>query len=153
MYTASLEDVILDHNLSLSGYADDHGTYESFTPSPETELMVIKNLENCMNEILNWMNINRLKMNPNKTEFILFGNNRILDKCVTTSLNVCDSLVLKSDCIRYLGAWFDQYLSFKTQISKTISKAMLNLFNIRSIRPYLSDSACKLAVQNLLSPI
>ena len=47
---------------------------------------MIRSLELCMNDIKDWMDSNRLKMNATKTEFIIFGSKKQLHKCTTESL-------------------------------------------------------------------
>ena len=39
-----------------------------------------------MNDIKDWMDSNRLKMNTVKTEFIMFGSKKQLEKCTTRAL-------------------------------------------------------------------
>ena len=56
--------------------------------SREAEKSCITNLENCLVEIKTWMDMNRLRMNSDKTEFILFGSQKQLQKCITSELNV-----------------------------------------------------------------
>ena len=53
------------------------------------------------------MNENRLKMNKNKTEFILFGSKPQLDKCKTKTLNVGNTEIELADKIKYLGVLLD----------------------------------------------
>ena len=70
------------------------------------------------------MNLNRLKLNPTKTEFILFESKNQLAKCDTESLQVVNSTVEKSSVIKYLGCNMDDQLNFKEFISskcRTIS--------------------------------
>ena len=62
------------------------------------------------------MNVNRLKMNTDKMEFILFGSRCHLSKCKTSSINICGDIVVKSSKIKLLGVWLDENLSFKSQI-------------------------------------
>ena len=40
-----------------------------------------------------WMGQNRLKLNPGKREFILFGSKPQLAKCISANLNVCGKKV------------------------------------------------------------
>ena len=61
--------------------------------------------------VKNWMDTVQLKMNPSKTEFILFGNKVQLDKCNTVSIYVNGDLIVRSDVIHYLGAWLDSNLN------------------------------------------
>ena len=74
-YSSTFEQYILDYNVGLCGYVDDHGAHKHFDPRIQnSEISTITELENCMDKIHQLMSENRLKMNPNKTEFILFGS-------------------------------------------------------------------------------
>ena len=52
--------------------ADSHTVQINFT-SIINEIEAIKNLEKSLKDISEWMCFNRLKINPSKTEFSLFG--------------------------------------------------------------------------------
>ena len=85
------------------------------------------------------MTANLLTLNPSKTEFLLTGLNKQLDKIPNSSLDTTHSA-------RNLGFIFDEHLTFSDQIS-AISKACYYQFyhirQLRSIRPYLdSTTAC-----------
>ena len=53
----------------------------SFKPGMGQESGSKSLLENSMLQTENWMHANRLKLNLNKTEFILFGSKVQLSKC------------------------------------------------------------------------
>ena len=74
-----------------------------------------------------------LKMNPSKTEFIYFGYPRQIQKCTESSINMAGDLIVRSECIKYLGAWLDSALNFKFHITKKCQCAMINFIQIRSI--------------------
>ena len=59
------------------------------------------------------MDENCLKMNDGKTEFMIVGSKHQLEKCETESIDVNGMHITPSTCIRFLGAWTDQQLSFK----------------------------------------
>ena len=67
--------------------------------------------------IKSWIDGVCLKMNPTKTEFIYFGNQVQLNKCTVNSINIDSDLILRLAEIRYLGAWLDSNLNFKTNIT------------------------------------
>ena len=90
-------------------------------------------LETCMDDIREWMDTKRLKMNATKTEFILFGSHKQLQKCITNSLNVNGDNVERSYVIKYFSAWLDEKLSFKVHIKKKCQVAMMNFQCIRCI--------------------
>ena len=76
-------------------------------------------------------------MNPNKTEFIYFGNKPQLKKCNVVSLKVSEDLIPRASSIRYLGVYMDEHLNYKQHVAKKCQAAMFNYFKIRSIRPLL----------------
>ena len=58
--------------------------------------------------------------------------------------------VPRSECIHYLGVWFDQYMSLKSHITKKCTTAMLNFQNIKLIRRYLIEGAATTFVLGLV---
>ena len=129
-YSSTLEHHLQEFNVDIFGYADDHGLSQNFNPKlPTSELNVIKNLESTMVHLDSWMCQNRLKLNPNKTEFIYFGSRQMLSKCTENSINVVHDTVERVDKIRCLGVWFDSVLSFKFHITEKCQVAFLNIRN------------------------
>ena len=96
------------------------------------------------------MDDKRLKMNNNKTEFIMFGLRQHLQKCTTNVKDISGEEIPESDCIKYLGGWVDAPLSFKTHITKKCQAAMGNLVKICNIRKYLTDDATKTLLVGLV---
>ena len=68
------------NHIDLHGYADNHGIKRSFIPKPLQEKTAITLLEEALVRIKTWMDLNRLKMNTTKTEFIMFGSKQQLKK-------------------------------------------------------------------------
>ena len=91
-----------------------------------------------------------LKLNPEKTEFILFGSNVQPRKCITTSLNACGSRVSKTDVVRYLGTWFDKTLNFNHHIQQKCKLAMWNLKRIWSIMNVLERESCMILICSIV---
>ena len=85
-----------------------------------------------------------------ETEFILFGSNVQLGKCVSPSLNACGNRVSKSDAVRYLGTWFDKMLNFNHHVQKKCKWAMCNLKRIQSIRNVLERESCMILICSLV---
>ena len=74
-YASTLEQIV-DSQLTLNGFADDHSVRLAFKPSKldhKEELDTIVTMEKLMQDIKVWMDQVRLKMNDSKTEFIYFG--------------------------------------------------------------------------------
>ena len=67
-------------------YAD--GTQLYITLSPENFSHSMQKLKNCLNDIQNFMFANKLKLMPDKTEFILIGSQKIITNSSLTSLSI-----------------------------------------------------------------
>ena len=64
------------------------------------------------------MCLNRLKMNNQKTKFIMCGNNVQLSKCSTKYIKIGDEIIGGSEMINLLGIDIDNNLAFKEHIKK-----------------------------------
>jgi hypothetical protein len=95
---------------------------------------------------------NRLKLNPTKTEFAVFGSRQQLDKCHLKSINVSGSTVGRSSSVKYLTVHLhvDETLSFREQISTECKTALFNLSRIKSIRKYLDLDTSKTLLSSLV---
>ena len=113
-----------------------------------------RQIEKCMLNIKKWMDRMCLKMNPSKTEFIYFGYPRQIQKCTESSINVAGDLIVRSECIKYLGAWLDSALNFKFHITKKCQCAMINFIRIRSIHHLLDqDTTTSLCLSLCISHV
>ena len=100
------------YGISYHSYADDTQLYLSFkNNSAESEVHHTGCIQACITEIRLWMSQNFLKLNENKTEFIVFGTMVHLSKLKTSTLVVGDSCVNLSSKVRNLGAIFDNKLN------------------------------------------
>ena len=151
-YASTLRYVIQANSMiNINGYADDHSLNKNFSADNRNdETSTIRLLELCMTDIKDWMDSNRLKMNTTKTEFIMFGWKKQLQKCITETMKVNDDMVPRSNTVKCLGAWLDQHLSFKTHIKKKCQTAMMNLQKIKTIHHMLSQEACHQQILGLV---
>ena len=73
----------------------------------------------------------RLKLNPDKTEFALFGNQVQLNKCITNKFQAAEDTILRSDYVKCLGVILDRNLNLKLHCKNQVRKAMANFIKIR----------------------
>ena len=83
-----------------------------------------------------WMD--KLKLNDDKTEFMIIGSRQQLEKVSVAELSVGDISVAPGCTARNLGLLFDRNLKFDAQITKTCCAGYYYLHNIRKIRKYLT---------------
>ena len=73
-YTVPPGTIVRNFLISFHTYADDSQLYKSISPNiEEGQPTDVMQLQNCISEISDWMNRNKLKINEEKTEFLIAG--------------------------------------------------------------------------------
>ena len=96
------------------------------------------------------MHANRLKLNPKKTEYILFGGKVQLSKFDTNTVNVCNNNVVRSKVVQYLGVWYNENMNFNHHVIMKCKVAALNLRKIRLIWIFIDKESCEILVCSLV---
>ena len=102
---------------------------------------MVRNMEDCIRDIRFWMLNNGLKLNDDKTEFVIIGTSQQLGKLDNVSICVGDSDIHPVPIARNFGSWFDFRLSMATHITKICVASFYYVYNIRRIRKYLSQQS------------
>ena len=64
-------------------------------------------LNRCLDDVKEWMSSSKLKLNPAKTEFIIFGLKRQRDKLKACfPIDILGSPLCPVDSVKNLGVWF-----------------------------------------------
>ena len=96
------------------------------------------------------MQVDKLKLNENKTEVMLIGTRQQLSKVNLRMLTVGDTSVAIVNKARNLGVWFGSQLNFNVHITKTCSLSFCSLHKIRRIRKYLSYKSAQTLILALV---
>ena len=86
LYTKHLTKIAHQYGINIHLYADDTQLYKSF--KPETNESALIRLELSIEDIRQWMARYFLKLNENKTEFMVFGSKTDLDRVTGCSITV-----------------------------------------------------------------
>ena len=100
-------------------------------------------MEACIAEIKSWMAINYLKLNDDKTEFIMFGTPKALQSVSECTVSVGDVEVKPSKTVRNIGAMMDSALTMKSHVNYVIKSCYAQLRNLSRIRKYLIEKTAK----------
>ena len=84
----------------------------------------------------------QLRLNPEKTEYILFGSRHTINKVEQELLRAGPDLIEQSEKVKYLGGVLDNTLNYKSHVSLKVQKAMANFIKIKSIHKYITKEAC-----------
>ena len=98
-------------------------------------------MNNDLKLIFEWLCANRLSLNTDKTEFLIFRPPKRKIQRVTLSLN--QKTIFESNKIKYLGLILDNKLNWKHHISELSKKLSRSLGIICKIKPYCTRHVLK----------
>ena len=155
LYTKDLKRIANSFGLTIQLYVDDGQLYIAFNVLNTTDKSEkIALIEACLKEIKRWMIHHFMKLNEDKTEFILFGKNKYLEECRDITINFNDVNVLqtdlKNDSGKSLGIRLDSNLSMERHINDVKKKVYWTLSNMRTFEHYLSDDLKLKLVKSLI---
>ena len=88
-------------------------------------------LEKAIEKCIQFLKLHPLKINPDKTEFIIFGSSNPQDE---TKLNVGDKLISLKAEIKYPGDYIDKDLKYHKQAKIFLSKMAQGIKCIYALR-------------------
>ena len=138
LYTTLLLSVIFNHpGIQCHFYADDTQIYLSF--SPELSSLALLAIESCIRDVFSWMTSNKLSVNPNKIEYLLFNPSNINPPVNT--INLDSNIISPSDYAKNLGVMFKTDVSLDKHVLSIVQSCFLKLRDFRHIRPFISKTA------------
>ena len=111
-------------------------------------------MSNCIKSIHNYLSNNSLSLNPNKTKSIFLHlpyPRRPLR--VPPFIMVNNHNILYSYNVKYLGVYFDSYVSFHRHISNLIRSINFHIHCFRLIRKSISLSVSITLVSSFILPL
>ena len=118
----------------------------SFTSHIES----LNHLENCIAELTDWMFQNKLKLNDDKTAFLVIGSGVQKAKINFKSITVGRHAIQSATAARNLSVWIDESLSMVHQMQQVCKSAYLQIRNTSRIRPFLTQEAAQILIQALI---
>ena len=140
------------YSIDYYGYADDTQNYHSFSPMiPGDKQLCLEELESCIQDVQIWMRTNLLKLNNDKTEFLIIGTPQQLAKVRTTSIKIGTDPIQCSESAHNLGYFYDSTIKSCTHINKLSSMLYIIIKRISRIRHTIDLDTTKTLVQALVT--
>ena len=127
---------------NVYNYADDN----VLSCSGDSLHEVATSLESSTRTALKWFGNNLMQANPSKFQAIVFGLKPKVDIC----FNVNDYKVKATKCVKQLGVYIDENLSFDEHISHLCIKAARQLNSLQRIAKYLSQKTKKIVFNSFI---
>ena len=139
LYTKPLAAIAKKHGVHLHLYADDTQLYLPFDPQNSESAML--QMEACIAEIKSWVARSFLKLNDEKTEFIMFGTHKDVLSVSEWTVSVGEKEILPSMTVRNIGAMLDSALTMKPHINSITKACYIQIRNLAKIRKYLTEQS------------
>ena len=107
-------------------------------------------IEQCVCDIDNWMAINKLKLNQDKTEVVLISS-RYRPRPPLESLQIGNVNVVPTSSARNLGAIFDQRFNLEEHIKSICKSSSYHIRNLAKIRKYIDKESAKIVVHAFIT--
>ena len=149
LYVRPMSEICKRHDIRYHSYADDTQLYVHYDRNSDISMReAITKLEYCITEIGQWMTHNCLKLNQDKTEWLIFNGSAISKK---VTLTVGEHTIEQSAHIRSLGVKLDPEITIEPQIADVCKSAYYHLRRINKIRKYLTMDSTKTLVHSLVT--
>ena len=154
LFTALLGEVCRKHGINFQSYVDDQQNYLSFKPNNNKSLEKCKeSLEACITDICKWMRTNKLKLNDDKMEVVLFGTRQQMEKLKkndTFEIKIGNEKIKSSPSARNLGFYMESQLKSQTHIAKVCGTVYYTSKNVARIHNLLTPEVAKIIIQGLV---
>ena len=150
IYTIGLSRILQQHGVGFKLFADDTQFYFSITDIESTSVKI----NSVIDSVKDWMQYKQLKLNDEKTEFMLVGKKDTLRYFGDDNMIINGNEIHIVESVRDLGVSLDSNLTLKSQINNVVRLAGYHLRNIAFIKKYLDeDSIKKLVINNIVSRV
>ena len=141
LYTSPLSTLIGKHKgVNFHFYADDTQLYVHL--SYRNASAAFDKLNRCLQNVKEWMSASKLKLNHDKTEFILFGSKKQRERLNTCfPIDILGNPLHPTESVRNLGVWFDSDFSFSKHVQNVCKGCFSQLRDFRNIRQFLTQDA------------
>ena len=138
LYTTPLSLCISKHKgIKFHFYADDSQVYIHL--SQKNASAAFEKLNRCLDDVKEWMSTSKLKLNPDKTVFIIFGSKRQRDKLKACFLiDILGSPLCPVHSVKNLGVWFDSDFSLSKHVQNVCKSCFVKLHDFRHVRRFLT---------------
>ena len=149
LFVIHINDLQNNTSLRVLNFADDTMLYKTFTKT--TYLNDSKNFNTELTKVSDWLMVNRLKLNLNKTRsMILHQSKNNFWKNIDLNVKIGKTDIKKTNNYKYLGINIDKNLNWSEQIETIKTKLQKTLGVLYKTRHFLNEKALYLLFNSLL---
>lgn len=133
MHSKPIGEICRRLNFLYHCFADDTQVYMVIRPFDKWGDISAR-LEACLSDISSWISINKLKLNHEKTELIVFSSHQRMDSTRSLKMKTGFDTVEAVHSVKNLGVIFDSDLTMESQINSVSRAYYYHIRNIGRIR-------------------
>ena len=149
LYTTELHQIVADHGLKLHQYADD--CQVNVASLVDDAVSAAEAVAGCIDDINTWLSVNRLRLNPTKTQIIWLGSKQQLMIIPVNGLVMGSTTIKAVDTVRDLGVIVDSQLTMSAHVKKLCQTCYYQLRQLRSIARSLTGDTAKTLVHSFIA--
>ncbi len=150
LYTADVLDLAAVSVINAHCYADDLQLYLHCPVALANQ--AAQQIVECISVVDKWMALNRLKLNPGKTQFTWLGTRQQLNKLTIPNLQLSDGSPMQcSVCVHDLGVTIDNQLTMESHAHALLKSCFYQLRQLRTIRSSLTVDSTSTLVHAFIS--
>ena len=135
---------------TTSSFADDSNGRRSFALTFQFEILK-NNVVNCMRDIITWSNVHFMKINPDKTELLLFRPS-IINCDVKIKGVIFDGQCLRfSEKVKNVGVILDSNLTLNKHVNNLVSHCYKILRDIGRVKKYMNRNQLETLVHAVIA--
>ena len=151
IYMNDLPECIWDGRVTM--YADDTSLSNKGKTIEDIENKLLCKLIPDLSRICSWLQVNKLNLNPIKTEFMIIGTRQnILKIRNLLAIKVDGNLIRRVHRTRYLGIIIDDNLSWKDQVDHIATKIKRNLGAMKRVANDIPEKYMNILYRTLIQP-
>ena len=118
---------------------------------PSDEMLARQRAEACILEIKSWMSLNKLKLNDEKTEFLVMASRYQQHKIHAHDIKVDTATIHASESARNFGLIFDNNLCMDEHVKRICQTVYFHIRNVNSIRKILTTETAATIIHALIT--
>jgi len=112
---------------------------------------LVQNTNHELEKFSEWIKVNKLSLNMKKSKFMIISSSR-KKYFANTDIRLNNTLMEKTDSIKYLGVLIDHHLTWGNHINMVCKKISKNIGIISKVRHYVDLETLKLIYYSLIYP-
>ena len=137
---------------NTSSFADDSNGRRTFALS--FQFNIVKNeVVKCLKLIVEWSHTHFMKINPDKTEILLFYPPELHNEVIIKGVLFDDQCIRFSECVKNVGVYLDKNLNMNCHINHISSFCYKILKDIGSIKKNLEKDHLERIVHSVISSL